>query len=137
MTYGTRTYTYDLNGNLTTEQWSDSDGVMKNRAYSWDYDNRLTSVYMENVKKSTTNQADSHLDFKYDPDNMRITKEVYYSNTLKKKRTYVAGKEEYNENGDVISIYLGPIRITSNGSMEYKHKDVLGSTVLITDGKRW
>src|SRR5260370_24148369 len=62
------TYTYDLNGNTLTK--ADSTGTT---SYTWDFENRLTSVTLPGTGGSAT--------FKYDPFGRRIQKSFTQNST--------------------------------------------------------
>ena len=130
---GEKRYKYDLNGNLTNEFEYQGNNPLVEKRFFWDFDDRLTGIDIVHHQKLSTNQSNASLDFCYDTEGNRIRKEVYYGDTLSKQRTYVGGKEEYAVSNKLENVYLGDVRIKSNGDVEYYHKDVLGSTVLITD----
>ncbi|MCP4113711.1 MAG: hypothetical protein GY749_50655 [Desulfobacteraceae bacterium] len=104
-------YSYDVNGNM------EEDGF---RVYTWDYENRLTSIKKDNL--TTT--------FLYDSDGTRIKKSGPRGTVR-----YFGGLAELVDGSLVKYYYAGPILIArqdATGKYWY-HSDHLGSVRLITD----
>jgi RHS repeat-associated protein len=108
---GTKTFTYDNNGNMT------NDGTW---THSYDYNNRLT--------QSTT--ATKTITYVYDANGERVSK------SDGTKTTYYPSKYYEVENGVVSKhIYAGNDKVATinNGQTYYHHTDHLGGSNLETD----
>src|SRR5205085_2062222 len=95
---GTYNYTYDNEGNLTT-QTKISDGAQT--IYSYDYRNRVTDVAVKNAGGTTV----THDVFTYDVEGRRIAKAVNGTTTWTSydgKNTYA----DYNNSGTLTEQYL-------------------------------
>jgi RHS repeat-associated protein len=117
-------YAYDTNGNTTSK--TDSTGTTD---YSWDYENRLTSVTLPDSGGTVT--------FKYDPLGRRIYKQspsatsifVYDGDNL---------IETVNSTGAVVARYTQtqdidePLAELRSGSTSYYEADGLGSVTSLT-----
>jgi RHS repeat-associated protein len=121
------TYAYDNNGNTTSK--TDSTGTTY---YTWDYENRLTSVTLPGTGGT--------VNFKYDPFGRRIEK------------ASSAGTTVYAYDGDNVIEELGggggnplahytqgagidePLAMTGTGGIYFYHADGLGSITSLTDG---
>jgi RHS repeat-associated protein len=120
------TYTYDNNGNTTSK--TDSTGATN---YTWDYENRLTSV--------TLPGSGGTVSFKYDPFGRRIYKSsssgtsiyAYDSNNL---------VEETNASGGVAARYSQglnidePLAMLRSSTTSYYQADGLGSVTSLSNG---
>jgi len=129
---GTNYYSWDLNGSLVKEEKYNLLGKVSEKKYQWDYDNKLVRADAVIVEKVATNQQDGFVSFKHDFDGRRIQKRTGYGPMVTKLRTYVKGMEEYDLHNQIESVYIGTLRINGKTNVEFMHKDVLGSTVLIT-----
>lgn len=113
------TYTYDNNGNTTTKV--DSTGTT---TYSWDYENRLTSV--------TLPGSGGSISFKYDPSGRRIYKSSSAGTSI---YAYDGDNliEETNSAGSVVTRYSDGMNIDEqliilrNGTSNYYQADMLGT----------
>ncbi len=132
---GTRTFSYDLNGNMTTMM--DSSASL-NRTLLWDEENRL---------KKTTDASGSNsivTTYGYGADGMRAVKKGKYGTVQYVSENYVV------RNKDLISkhVFAGNTRLVSNMVMReeksgkmvsteqgcyYYHADHLGSSSVVTD----
>ncbi len=119
-------YSYDLNGNLT------SDDV---HTYTYDYDNRLTSV----IPAQAGIQS---VAFTYDSFGRRIKKEVTQNSVLTTQNYVYDGNSiiaEYDNSNNLIAKYIHGQRIdevislTKAGNTYYYHYDGLGSVTDITN----
>jgi RHS repeat-associated protein len=117
--------TYDASGNTTTK--TDSTGTT---TYSWDYDNRLTSV--------TLPGSGGAVSFKYDPFGRRIYKSSSSGTSV---YAYDAKNlvEETNATGAVVSRYLQgfymdePLAMLRSATTSYYQVDGLGSVTSLTN----
>jgi len=113
------TYTYDNDGNIVTR--ADSTGTT---SYSWDFENRLTSVALPGSGGTVM--------FKYDPFGRRIQKT---SNSGTTNYLYDGGNvlEEVDGSGNVLARYVQSIGVddllaqTRSGATNYYDSDGLGS----------
>ena len=98
--------------------------------YSWDYENRLTSVTLPNQSVVT---------FKYDPIGRRIQKSST-TGTINYVYDGADGVEEVDSTGAVLARYaMGPgidqpLSILRSGTTSYYETDGLGSVTSLTDG---
>ena len=119
------TYTYDANGNTNTK--TDSTGTTQ---YSWDFENRLTSV--------TLPGSGGTVYFKYDPFGRRIYKSSSSSTSVfSYDGQYLT--EEANSSGGVVSRYVQglnvdePLAILHGGTISYYQADGIGSVSSLTN----
>lgn len=133
---GTVDFDYDANGNLTHEVHKAGNDKVKEVKYTWGMNDKLDQIEFPQIKSDRL--GSKFLNFAYTPAGNRIRK--IYKDSVK---TYTDRLYTYNASGALVeevdnlsnkidNIYIGPIRI-SDGIAEYQHKDVLSSTVLITD----
>ncbi len=122
-----REYTYDTNGNLTSDgSWT----------YNYDYENRLTKAYRgDNLGSSA-----SAVHYTYDALG-RLAERRTSGDTVTTNRMYYAGWQliaEYNGAGNLQRKYVygpgidEPVRLTSGSNRFYYHPDGLGSVTEIT-----
>ena len=137
-------YEYDKNGNLIKETHKRLDKTIKEVKLDWDFENRLIRMkypYNRREKfKGKENIKDSILEFGYDGDGKRVIKRIKYGDKIKKEKVYIydsSGQviEEYEvRNGETkTNIYIGGVLRISDNKKEFICKDVLGSTILLTD----
>jgi len=119
------TFTYDNNGNIVAK--TDSTGTT---SYSWDFENRLTSVTLPGTGGTVM--------FKYDPFGRRIYKSSSSGTSI---YAYDAANliEETNSSGVVIARYSHgpnidePLAMLRASATSYYHADGLGSITSITN----
>jgi len=119
------TYTYDNNGNETSK--TDSTGTT---SYTWDYENRLTSV--------TLPGSGGTVSFKYDAFGRRIYKS---SSAVTSIYAYDGDNliEETNSSGGVVARYSQtdevdePLAMLRSGATSYYEADGLGTTTSLTN----
>jgi YD repeat-containing protein len=117
-------FTYDNNGNTTSK--IDSSGTTN---YTWDYENRLTSVTLPGSGGTVT--------FKYDPFGRRIEK---ISPTATSIFAYDGDNlvETVNASGGEVASYAQgqnidePLAMDRSGSVDYYEQDGLGSITSLT-----
>lgn len=119
------TYTYDNNGNTLTK--TDSTGTTN---YTWDYENRLTSVTLPGTGGTVS--------FKYDPFGRRI-----YKSSSSGTSTYTYDShnliEETNSSGVVVARYTQtedidePLAMLRSGATSFYQADGLGSITSISN----
>lgn len=117
-------YTYDPNGNLTSK--TDSTGTTN---YTWDFENRLTSVALPSTGGTVT--------IKYDPSARRI-----YKSSASGTSVYVYDGptlvEEANSSGAVVARYSQahnidePLAMSRSGATSYYEADGLGSVTSLS-----
>jgi RHS repeat-associated protein len=119
------TYTYDNNGNtLTSTTGSNATN------YTWDYENRLTSVTLPGSGGTVT--------FKYDPAGRRIQKVFHQGSTTTTTNYVYDGKgpnliEEVDNNGSAVARYAygkridEPLAELRSGVTSYYETDGMGS----------
>jgi len=120
------TYTYDSNGNTLSK--TDTNGTT---SYSWDFENRLTSVTLPGTGGTVY--------FTYDPFGRRIRKVFGSATTI---YAYDGGNitEELGGGGNLLAHYTQgpdidePMAITGGGGTYFYHADGLGSISSLTDG---
>ncbi|MFH1947129.1 MAG: RHS repeat-associated core domain-containing protein [Candidatus Magasanikbacteria bacterium] len=132
--------TYDDNGSLTQESYSRLGKDIRTVNYSWDSQNRLKQIdyaYLGRPAYLPT-LPNNIMQFAYDDFGNRIKK------TVNNESTYYLNNgltvlNEIAETGTIdksIVQGLGQIaEIDKDGNIQFIHSDVLGSTVLITDGQ--
>src|SRR5208282_6624907 len=118
----------DANGNTTTK--TDSTGTT---SYSWDFENRLTSV--------TLPGSGGTVSFKYDPFGRRIQK-VFTQNSTTTTTDYAYDGddtlEETDQNGNLLAKYARtenidePLAESRSGTLSYYEADGLGSITSLT-----
>ena len=116
-------YTYDNNGNETSN--TNSAGTTN---YTWDFENRLTSVVLPGSNGTDT--------FKYDPFGRRIQK-VFTQGSTTTTTNYVYdgynSAEELDQNGNLLARYAEtesvdePLAESRSGTSSYYEQDGLGS----------
>lgn len=119
------TYTYDSNGNMLTK--TDSTGTT---TYTWDFENRLTSVALPGSGGTVT--------FKYDPFGRRAQKSSLLGTT---NYLYDGADslEEVDTSGNVLARYtqgLGidePLAEVRSGTTSYHEADGLGSVTSLSN----
>lgn len=122
--YDALIYGYDNNGNTQTKV--DSTGTT---TYTWDYENRLSSVTLPGSGGTVT--------FKYDPFGRRIYKSLSSGTSI---FAYDADNlvEETNSSGTVVARYSQglnidePLAMLRSGTTSYYHADGLGSVTSLT-----
>lgn len=140
---GKRTYQYDLNGSMVKEEVFKGREVVSRKSLQLNYDNRIITVGVEVFEKGSA-KSNGIIDMVRDADGNRIVKRVSYGTNVSSMRAYVGGEEYLVANSGLSlavsldRVYIGSLclRLPSNGHLpvvEYMHKDVLGSTILITD----
>jgi RHS repeat-associated protein len=113
------TYTYDSNGNTLTETVGSN-----TTSYSWDFENRLTSV--------TLPGSGGIVSFKYDPLGRRIYKSSSAGTSIFAYDDYDL-IEETSASGAVVARYMQginidePLAMLRSGTTSYYHADGLGS----------
>jgi RHS repeat-associated protein len=123
-------YTFDNNGDTTSK--TDSTGTTN---YSWDYENRLTSVTLPGTGGTVS--------FKYDPAGRRIQKVFIQGSTSTTSNYVYDGKgpnliEEADANGNAIARYLyskavdEPLAQLRSGTTSYYEADGLGSVTSLS-----
>lgn len=122
-------FTYDNNGNTTSK--IDSNGTTN---YTWDYENRLTSVTLPGSGGTAT--------FKYDPFGRRIQKAFTQNGTTTTTNYLHNGDnvvETVDQNGNVLARFDQSLSIdeplaesTSDG-IDYYEQDGLGSVTSLTN----
>jgi YD repeat-containing protein len=119
------TYTYDYNGNrLTSVTGSNT------TSYTWDFENRLTSVTLPGSGGTVT--------FKYDPFGRRIYKSSG-SGTSIYAYDYDNLVEETNVSGGVVARYAQtenvdePLAMLRSSATSYYHADGLGSVTSLSN----
>jgi len=141
------TYEYDKNGNLIKKIEIDDDGQLKTSTFTYDYENRLTQVFIQEEDETKI------VTFAYDPFGRRIKKTVQEQGETAEKEsttiTYVydhediileySTKQEDGEAKEEITRYIHgpgidePISIEQNNKIYYYHYDGLGSVTVLTD----
>jgi RHS repeat-associated protein len=121
----TATFTYDNNGNTLTK--ADSTGTT---SYSWDFENRLTSV--------TLPGSGGTVSFKYDPFGRRIQKSSSTSTTI-----YIYdgdnSLEELDVSGNLVARYTQaqnidqPLAMLRGSTTSYYQPDALGSVTSLSN----
>ena len=118
-------YTYDSNGNTTSK--TDSTGTT---SYSWDYENRLSSVTLPNSGGTVT--------FKYDP----LGRRIYKSSTSGSSVYAYDGDnlvEETNSSGGVVARYTQtqnidePLAMLRSSATSYYQQDGLSSVTSLSN----
>jgi len=120
------TYTYDYNGNTLTK--TDSTGTTN---YTWDFENRLTSVTLPGSGGTVT--------FKYDPFGRRIYKS---SSSVTSIYAYDGDNliEETNSSGAAVARYAQtenidePLALLRSSTTSYYQVDGLGSVTSLSNG---
>jgi len=120
------TYTYDNNGNELTKV--DSSGTT---SYTWDYENRLTSV--------TLPGSGGTVQFSYDPFGRRIKKSSASATSI---FAYDQGNviEEVNAAGAVVARYVDslhiddPLAMVRSSATNYYETDGLGTVTSLSNG---
>jgi len=120
------TYTYDLNGNTLTSVTGSN-----TTTYTWDFENRLTSVALPG--------SGGTVSFKYDPFGRRIYKSSSSSTSI---YAYDGDNliEETNASGTVVARYSQtqnidePLAMLRSGATSYFHADGLGSITSLANG---
>ena len=120
------TYVYDTNGNTTSK--TDAAGLT---SYTWDVENRLTSVTLPGTGGT--------VNFKYDPFGRRIEKVAPTATTI---YAYDGANmtEELGGGGSLLAYYTQgagldqPLAMTGSGGTYFYHADGLGSITSLTDG---
>jgi RHS repeat-associated protein len=122
-------YTYDSNGNTLTKV--DSTGTTN---YTWDFENRLTSVVLPGAGGTDT--------FKYDPFGRRIQKAFTQGSTTT-TTNYLYDRdnsaEEVDQNGNLLARYTDtqnidePLAESRSGTISYYESDGLGSVTSLTN----
>ncbi|MEK7070651.1 MAG: RHS repeat-associated core domain-containing protein, partial [Patescibacteria group bacterium] len=95
----------------------------------------MIEAYIPAIRKIAPSQKDAKIKFIRNSDGMTIREETYYGTKLLSAVTYM-NNEEYDETNNLTFCYFGNNTARWNNEknrIEYFHKDVLGSTVLITD----
>jgi YD repeat-containing protein len=121
------TYTYDNNGNTATK--ADS---TRTTTYSWDFENRLTSIVLPGTGGTVT--------FRYDPFGRRIRKVSPAEGTTNYLYDGANVVEEVNASGDQLARYtqnLGidePVAMLRSGTSSFYQADGLGSVTALGDG---
>jgi YD repeat-containing protein len=116
---------YDNNGNTLTK--TDSTGTT---TYTWDYENRLTSVTLPGSGGTVT--------FKYDPLGRRIYKSSSLGTSIFTYDRYSL-IEETNSSGAVVARYAQglnmdePVAALRGGTTNYYEADGLGSVTSLTN----
>ena len=119
------TYTYDSNGNTASK--TDATGTTN---YTWDYENRLTSVTLPGTGGTVA--------FKYDPSGRRIYKSSSSGTSV---YAYDGDNlvEETNSSGAVVARYEDtqnidePLAMLRSGPTSYYHADGLGSVTSLSN----
>jgi RHS repeat-associated protein len=120
-------YAYDANGNTTSKTVSGS-----TTNYTWDYENRLTSVVLPSTSGS--------LAFKYDGLGHRVQKAFTQGSTTTTNYLYDGANsiEDVDQNGNVLARYEQTIIIDEplaelrSGTTSYYHADGLGSVTSLS-----
>jgi RHS repeat-associated protein len=122
-------YTYDNNGNTISK--TDSSGTTN---YTWDYENRLTSVVLPGTAGTAT--------FKYDPLGRRIQKVFTTGSTTTTTNYLYDGDndiEEVNSSGSVVARYAQgqnidePLAESRSSTISFYEADGLGSVTSLTN----
>ncbi len=119
------TFTYDSNGNTLTK--TDSTGA---RTYTWDFENRLTSVVLPGTGGTVT--------FKYDPFGRRIQKGSS-NGTTNYLYDGTNSVEEVDQSGSVLARYAQgagidePLADLRSGSAAYYEQDGLNSVTSLSN----
>jgi len=121
---GNRTYTFDLNGNLTG--WADiSNG--QNRTVTWDAENRVTSVADQGSTTTYTYTDENRLGLQRGPQGETAFVNRYYT----VRNANIANKEIWSGDQRIVTKQQMP-----PGQLEQKefwlHSDLRGSTNLVT-----
>jgi RHS repeat-associated protein len=120
-------YTYDSNGNTLTKTVGSN-----TTSYSWDFENRLTSV--------TLPGSGGTVSFKYDPMGRRIYKAVSSGGTSVFVYDGDNLVEETNSSGTVVARYSQgqgvdePLAMLRSNATSYYQADGLGSVTSLTNG---
>jgi len=123
----TYTYQYDNNGNMSSK----TDANAATTGYTWDFENRLSSVALPGTGGTVS--------FRYDPFGRRIQKSSGSGTTL---YAYDGASiaAEYDGTGSVAAEYVQgagidePLAMSRAGTIAYYHADGLGSITSLTDG---
>jgi RHS repeat-associated protein len=122
------TFTYDSNGNMLTK--TDSTGT---RNYTWDFENRLSSVVLPGSGGTVT--------FKYDPFGRRIQKAFTQNSTTTATNYVYDGNdltEEVDASGNELAHYAKgvgidePLAQLRSGTMSFYQQDGLDSVTSLT-----
>lgn len=122
------TYLYDYNGNTLTK--ADTTGTTQ---YTWDFENRLTSVTLPD-----TGNGPTVVTFKYDPFGRRIQKSSPNGTT---NYLYDGTNllEEIDQSGNVLARYTQttvidePLSMLRSGTTSYYQSDALGSSTSLSN----
>ena len=120
------TFAYDYNGNTTSK--TDANGAT---AYTWDYENRLSSVTLPG-NGGTVN-------FKYDPFGRRSMKVVPSGTTTIYAYDGANVIGEFNASGNSTALYAQglsidePLAVSRSGAVSFYEADGLGSITSLTD----
>jgi RHS repeat-associated protein len=121
-------YTYDNNGNTLTKTASSN-----TTNYTWDYENRLTSVVLPGTGGTAT--------FKYDPFGRRIQKAFTQGSTTTTTNYVYDGNnsvEDVDQNGNLLARFTEtqnidePLAESRSGTTSYYNADGLGSVTSLT-----
>jgi RHS repeat-associated protein len=121
-------YTYDNNGNTLTKTASGS-----TTNYTWDYENRLTSVVLPGTGGTVT--------FKYDPLGHRIQKAFTQGSTTTTTNYVYDGNnsvQDVDQNGNLLARYTTtqnidePLAESRSGTINYYEADGLGSVTSLS-----
>ncbi len=118
-------YAFDANGNTTTK--TDSTGTTN---YSWDFENRLTSVTLPGTGGTVS--------FKYDPFGRRIYKSSSSGTSIYAYDGYGI-EEETNSSGTAVARYTQgpsidePLSMLRGGATNFYNEDGLGSVTSLSD----
>ena len=122
-------YTYDNNGNTLTKTASSS-----TTNYTWDYENRLTSVVLPGTGGTVT--------FKYDPLGRRAQKAFTQASTTTTTNYVFDGDnslQEMDQNGNLLARYTEtrnidePLAESRSGATSYYESDGLGSVTSLSN----
>ena len=122
----TFTYGYDNNGNMTSK----TDANAATTGYTWDFENRQTSVALPGTGGTVS--------FKYDPFGRRVQKNSSSGTTV---YAYDGASiaDEYDGTGNVEAQYAQgaaidePLAMNRAGTIAYYHADGVGSITSLTD----
>jgi RHS repeat-associated protein len=122
-------YTYDNDGNTLTKMASSS-----TTSYTWDYENRLTSVVLPGSGGTAT--------FKYDPFGRRIQKTFTQGSTTTTTNYVYDGNnsvQDVDQNGNLLARYTEtltidePVAESRGGTTSYYETDGLGSVTTLSN----
>jgi len=122
-------YSYDDNGNLATKI-KHSGGPDETTTYSYDYENRLTTVTLPDLTTNT---------FVYDGDKRRISRTNAAEEATKFFYDGINILKDYDDGGAELASYVQGVGIDSlisrkeGAEVRYYHADALGSTRTMTD----